>query len=374
MAIPSLSAARREESLSQLVGYYEKKLDFKSAYATALKMKFSKMNAKDKELRLGTLADLGGLNPVGHYKAALKSGLKGDQAMSLRQRMIVLSSNPVKELKAQASELRRSPSVLNEATLLVYARTGDKKGLKSILVMKELRHQSAPKFIAKQDFYSEIQSFKGRVASHKLNVRSDSAMQRTIKERMKLLKQADTYLADSLQYKDVTAQMLALDVVARENDRMVRDLVSLPLPAKLSTKEQKQYLDILKAKSKPYFLKSKVAQQKESEMWDHSAALVQLLKDYHSVRPELKKMLRHELQLLAQIPNGGRLQGDVDSALKESSLSQEELTSARKTVAQNPDNVRDIENLKNLETKIGHPLMPAYLEARLTQIQRGRSL
>jgi TolA-binding protein len=374
MALPGLSEARKEEALSQLVGYYEKKLDFRSAYGTALKMKFSKMAEKDKELRLGTLADLANLNPVGHYKAALASGLKGDTAMNLRERLVSLSGNPIKELKAQAPELRRNPTVLNETTLLVYARTGDAKALKSILAMKELRRHSAPNFIAKQDFYSELSSFKNRIGAQQLNGRSETWMTKTIKDRVKLLKQADAFLGDSLKFKDVTAQMMALDIVARENDRMVRDIVALPVPAKLKPNEQAQYLNALKTQSKPFFMKAKVAQQKESEMWDRSPALTQLVSDYRTVRPELKKLLRRELQLLSAIPNGGRLQGEVNSALNDTASSPQELASARKIVAENPNDVRQIENLKILETKIGHPLMPAYLEARLSQIQKGRSL
>ncbi|RYZ90360.1 MAG: tetratricopeptide repeat protein [Proteobacteria bacterium] len=374
MALPGLTAERKEEATGQLVGYFEKKLDFRSAYATALKMKFNKMSDKDKQLRLGTLADLANMNPVGHYKAALASGLRGDNALSLRQRLVILATNPVRELKAQAPELARRPSLLNETTLLVFAKTNDRKGLKSILAMKELRNQTAPNFIAKQDFYSEIGSFKNKIAAHQLNGKSDSAMGRTLKERMALLKKADAFLGDSLKFKDVTAQMLALDIVARENDRMVRDIVALPVPAKLNEKEQAQYLAALKAQSKPYFTKSKVAAQKESEMWEGSASLSQLVRDYRSVRPELKRVLKRELQLLAAMPNGGKLQSEVNSALNDSTLSINDLNSARKTVSANPTDVGQIENLKNLETKIGHPLMPAYLDARLSQLQRGRSL
>jgi hypothetical protein len=373
MALPGLSEARKEECLSALVGYYEKKLDFKNAYATAIKMKFPKMAAKDKELRLGTLADLANMNPVGHYKAALNSGLKGSTALNLRQRLVTLSANPVKELKTQASYLRGSPAALNESTLLVFARTGDKAALKSILNMKEMKRQTAPNFIAKQGFYSEVGSFKNRIASHQLNGRSDAGMQKTLKERMKLLKQADVLLGESLKYKDVTSQLLALDIVARENDRMVRDIVALPVPKKLTPTEQAQYINALKNQSKPFFMKSKVAQQKENEIWA-SGQLAHLIQDYRTVRPELKKLLRRELQLLAAIPNGGKLQADVTSALNDTALSQQDLVSARRTVAENPNDVRQIENLKILETKIGHPLMPAYLEARLSQIQRGRSL
>ncbi|WP_413289890.1 tetratricopeptide repeat protein [Bdellovibrio sp. HCB337] len=374
IAQPGVTEARREESLGKIVAYFERKLDFKTAYSTALKMKFGKTAQKDKELRLGTLADLAALNPTKHYRAALKAGLKGESARSARSRLVLLSSTPVKELKAQASELAKDPGLLNEMTLLVYARTGDKKGLKSILSMSALRRQTAPNFIAKQEFYSEMESFKARIARHKLNASTDSRLQKTIKERVKLLKEADNSLANSLRFKDVTAQLMALNVVASENERMVRDLVALPVPAKLTASEQKQYLDILKQKSKPYFTKAKFAQQRQNEIWNGSSSLAQLLKDFTSVRPELKKLLRRELQLLAQLPNDSRMHSNIVSALNESTLSMNDLLSARKTVAENPENIRDIENLKNLETKIGHPLMASYLEARLGRIQKGRSL
>lgn len=369
-----LSEERREESLGKIVSFHEKKLDFKNAYATAMRMKFKGMKTADKELRLGTLADLASMNPAGHYKKALASGLKGQSARSVRSRLVLLSATPVRELKAQASELAKDASLLNEITLLVYARTGDKKGLKSVLSMKELRRQTAPNFIAKQDFYSEVVGFKARIARHQLNVKSDSAMQRTIKERMKLLKEADKTLAESLKFKDVTAQLMALNVVSSENDRMVRDLVALPVPAKLTPAEQKQYLDLLKQQSKPFYVKAKFSQQRESEIWERSSAIPQLLTDFSTVRPELKKLLRRELNLLAALPSNSRNHGAIEKALNEGTLSWDDLVSARKTVAQNPENISDIEKLKNLETKIGHPLMPSYLEARLSRIQRGKSL
>lgn len=373
-AQPGLTEARREQVMGQLVSYHEKKLDFKAAYYTALKMKFPKTAPKDREMKLGTLADLAGLKPQKHYKAALSAGLKGEGSRAVRTRLVLLSSNPVRELKAQAPELARDPALLNETTMLVYARTGDKKGLKSVLAMRELRRQSAPNFMAKQEFYSQMEGFKNRIARHKLNGANDYSVQKTIKARIKLLKEADRYLADSLRFKDVTAQLMALNVVGTENERTVRELVALPIPKKLKPHEQKQYLEILKQQSRPYFMTAKVAQQKENEIWERSSALPQLLKEYNTVRPELKKLLRRELQLLANLPNNSAMHSNIVSALNESTLSANDLTSARQAVAQNPENVREIENLKNLETKIGHPLMASYLESRLSQIQRGKSL
>ncbi|HEY8269514.1 MAG TPA: hypothetical protein VIG33_01390 [Pseudobdellovibrionaceae bacterium] len=386
VSLPGVSADRREESLGQIVSYYEKKLDFKNAYHTALRMKFSKISLKDKELRLGTLADLATLKPQKHYHASLNAGLKGESARSVRSRLVLLSTNPTRELKAQADELAKDPGLLNEITLLVYARTGDGKALKPVLARRELHSRTAPNFIDKQGFYKEVASFKEQISRHQLSSRSDSSLQRTIKERVKLLKSTDTFLANSLKFKDVTAQLMVLNMISTENERMVRDLVALPIPPKLTASEQKQYLDILKLKSKPYFMKAKVAQQRESEVWDHSPAIPQLLKDYESVRPELKKYLHRELTLLAALSkdksgsvNNGKMRSRIVDALNENSSSTwsnqwSDLVNARKNVAENPESMSDIEKLKNLETKIGHPLMPSYLEARLSRLQRGKTL
>jgi hypothetical protein len=82
----------------------------------------------------------------------------------------------------------------------------------------------------------------------------------------------------------------------------------------------------------------------------------------------------NELSLLAQIPGEGIMKKGVEEALNSSPLSTKDLQNARQNVAANPDSIRDIENLKMLETKIGHPLMPAYLEARISHLQKGKSL
>jgi len=374
MAVPGLTREQRESSLEQLTGYYEKKLDFKNAYATALRLEMPKVSDKEKELRLGTLADLAGLNAAKHYRRALESGLRGEKSLVVRSRLVLISENPVKELKAQARELKQKPALLNETTLLVYAKTGDAAALQSILEMKELRHKSAPLFVKKQAFYDKIQREKAAISAHQLNSSKDRLLQKSIAERVSLLKKADKLLAESLTLKDVTAQMLALNVVSSENERMVRDLAGLPMPQDLTAQEQKQYISLLKAQSKPFLFKARVAQQKQQEIWNKSSALAQTLKDYEIARPELRNLLARELNLLNEVPGRGPMKTALENALSERQFSSRDLIAARNTVAEEPTNVRSLEKLKQIETKIGHPLMPAYLEARLSHLQRGKSL
>lgn len=374
LAIPQLSPAKKEQTLSALAAYYESKLDFKNAYIISTKMAQGKESSKDREFRLGTLADLAEMNPVKHYRAALKEGLRGEKSFTLRARLISLSANPVAELKAQAPDLKQKPALLNEMTIFVFAKTGNKNGLKSVLEMKEMRRQSAGLFIEKQDFYGKVSAFQAKIASMKLETKTDRLLAKTMNERIAALTQADRLLSEGLRLKDVTSQMMVLAVMTQENERLVHDLAGLPLPKGLNAAEEKQYLTILKGKSKPFLLKARVAQQKQQEVWNQSPALGQLVKDYKTVRPEVQRLLARELQILSQLPGSGKMKSAVNSALSESSFSARDLQSARQSVSQNPENIRDLENLKFLETKIGHPLMPSYLEARLNSLQKGKSL
>lgn len=374
LALPNLEASRRSELLEQLAAHYEKHLDFKNAYRIANLNTNSKMSEKDRQFRLGTLADLAEMNPQKHYKKALDLGIKGQRALVMRSRLVLLASNPVRELKAQAPELKRDPSLLNETALLVYARTQDKKQIKPILEMKELRRQSGAQYLKKQELFDKVLKFAGEFQNHKLNAKTDRLLQKTIKDRMKLASRADSLLAETVKAKDITAQLMMLTLMSMENERMVKDLASLPMPKGLTPAEQGQYVNLLKAQSKPYLLKAKVAQQKQQDIWNQSQALGQIANEYSMARPEIKGLLAREMQILTQLPGRGKMKSAIENAFDSSTISAKDLQSARQSVAENPLNVRDIQNLKNLETKMGHPLMPSYLEARLNQIQRGSSL
>ncbi|MGZ3771771.1 MAG: tetratricopeptide repeat protein [Bdellovibrio sp.] len=374
VAVPGFDSNKREAALEDLTGYYEKKLDFKKAYATALQLQNNKISEKEKQFRLGTLADLAGLDASKHYRKALNEGLQGDRAVTVRSRLVLTSENPVKELKTQSGELKHKPALLNETTLLVYAKAGNSPALESILDMKELRGKSAALFIKKQAFYNKVKSAQQNLSQVNFNQSNDRILQKSISHRKELLKKADNLLTESLALKDVAAQMLALNLIASENERMVKDLATLPLPKGLSKQELQQYVSLLKASSKPYLYTARMAEQKQKEIWNSSAAISQLVKDYRIARPEIRGLLARELNLLNSIPGKGPMKDAVEQALNESFAGTKELLSARQSVAEDPLNVREIEKLKILETKVGHPLMPAYLEARLNHLQRGKNL
>ncbi len=374
LQMKELSKDKKQALLEQLASYYEQRLDFKQAYNFAVQIRNKKTKEFENEFRLGTLADLGGLSAERHYRNSLKTGLSGSRSLIVRSRLVLLSANPVAELKKQAPQLRQKPDLLNDTVLFVYAKTENAKALRSILEMKELRHESAPHFVQSQDYYERITAFYSKIATLQLNSKSTKSLQRTLGERTAQLAKADKFLNESLSIKDITAQMLALNLVTRENERLVKDLAAIPAPKGLNTREQAQYTVLFKAKLRPFLYKSKMAQQKMQEVWDSSPAIAQLTNDYKVARPEIQKILVRELHLLSQVPGEGRMKVAVQAALNTSPASTKDLLVARQAVSENPNDAKELAILRDLETKMGHPLMPSYIEARLNHLQKGDRL
>ncbi|MGE3759155.1 MAG: hypothetical protein AB7H97_15435, partial [Pseudobdellovibrionaceae bacterium] len=192
------------------------------------------------------------------------------------------------------------------------------------------------------------------------------------------LKEADKSVKEENRLNDFTAQIFALSTLSFENNRMVYDLSSLPLPKGLRPQEQAQYMALLKKQSLPYLEKSQVAAQKLNEFWKNEKVIVRLADEYTASRPELRSLLVTELGILIALsPNSG-IRAYLKSALGKNAASttpsQKELVSARESVRANPESVKDLEKLKNLETKSGHTLMVSYLEGRLEQIRTEKSL
>lgn len=370
LATKSLSAKDREDALAQLVGEYEARLDFAKAYETALQMRFTGLSQAEKERRLGTLADLAGRNPSRHYNAALNAGLKGQASLALRARLVGMSANPMGEFKKQQKFLKADRQLFAETLLMVYAKTRDLKAVRAFTQDRSIRNLAPIRFIEKQPFYVEHQTLARQISIHRLRTKSDRQLQTSLQERLGLLKKADASVKKAVALGDFTAQVITLTTAATENERMAMDITALPLPAGLKPAEQQQYQQLIAQQAAPYSRKAQVVRQKLSEFWGNEAALNALIRDFEGARPEMKSLLRDELRLLAgAAPSGAKSR--LDRTLAQNGPEREELLSARENVRREPNDRRQLERLKALETKIGHPLMSSYLEVRLNSIQKG---
>lgn len=373
LSVPTLSAAERESTLASQVGYFEKKLDFKSAYTYAVKMKFPSMKTAERELRLGTLADLAGLKPQTHYARALKAGLNKNAELSVRNRLVLLAANPAKELKAQMPKMMSNPKLVADTTLLIYAKNRSSQ-LNFAVNNSRLQNQPSIQYIKKQYFYPQQSRLDQKIASHKLDLKNDARMAKSIQARLKLLGQADKSLAEAVQLRDFTAQIMALSTIERENMRLNQELLATPAPKGLTPKELARYAAILKKSANPYALKARYAQSKVQSLWNQKTNWQNLLRDYTRAQVSVQELIGQELKILANYAPNSQIKDLIEDTLDQSAGTRRDLLSARDSVSEDPNNVNQIEKLINLETKLGHPLMTTYLEQRLGQIQKTRNL
>jgi hypothetical protein len=124
-------------------------------------------------------------------------------------------------------------------------------------------------------------------------------------------------------------------------------------------------------KSKPFISKAVVARQRIQEIWNSSRGLAELASEYRKARPEIQTLLTKEIHILEQVPGNGFQKSELLKAVNSPTVSLSTLQAARNSVSDSPESLQKIENLKVLELKVGHPLMPSYLEARLSHIQKG---
>jgi hypothetical protein len=374
LGVKSLSPEEREATLANEVGYYEQKLDFKSAYHVALKMKFPHLKTAEKEFKLGTLADLGNLKPQRHYLKALSNGLSGSTALAVRQRLVLLASSPAHELKRQKSKLMASPKLLSETALLVYAKTRNARELSFVLNDRHLSSQPAIRFINKQPFYPKQQRLNQKIAAHRLDTSSDRRLAASIKARLRLLSEADKSLGEAIRLRDFTAQMMALSTVKNENQRLHQDLMSTPAPKGLKEVELSRYNAMLMRSAAPYLNKAQLAANKIDRLWSQTSEWQNILRDYAKARAEVQSLIAVEINILADLAPNSKVRSLLEDTLNQSRASQRDLLSARDAVSDSPNDPAQIEKLISLETKLGHPLMGSYLEQRLGQIHKEKSL
>jgi len=374
LALKTLSETDRQRIYLELVTYYETRLKFTEAYQWALRRQEPNLSVADREFRLGTLADLAHLKPEKHYRKALQAGLKGPRSFVVRARLVSLSSSPVAELRRQAPELRRRPELFQEVLLDVYVKSRSRKALEPWLTTKEIRSSLAARLILGEPLHGKIASQKRAFEGLAWTPENGRSLAGQAQKRLQALTKLDSLLAESLQARDISAQVQVLDLIRVENAKLAEDLKAIPVPRGLTALQLRSYERALDQRLRPLWAKSRLADSQIRKIWTTSAALDQLLQDYTASRPEVQNLLRPRLASLENIPGEGRLKSHLERALSSSSYTGRDLQQARLSVSKNPHDLREIENLKIVEHKIGHPLMPAYLEARIGHLQRGKRL
>jgi tetratricopeptide (TPR) repeat protein len=375
LMVKSLGKDDREYAMTQKVWVAELQLNFSLAYRLTQDMQLSNMSKADRELRLALLAELAGLNANKHYEAYLRIKPSGRAANLVRITLIKNSNRPWKELEKHQKYLKTTPDLFAGIALEVFARQKDLNKSERLLKTTNIGKYAAGQTIARHLALRDFRKFDAKIRSHRIYGYSDAATKKTLKERLKLLGQSERQAQLAFRKHDWTLQVLSLDLLARENRRLYRDIGGLPIPKRLSAADKIRYRQLLKQQSQPYLARAEKIENELSDIWSNSNSVQNLQTAYITATPDLQKLYRDEIQPLAlNAPSGAknRLLNLLNTPYKRPS--QKDILLARRELQANPFDISKAEQLRALEAQNGKPSMVVYLDERIGQMKKGRNL
>ncbi len=370
--LPKLSKEDKEFALSRKVWVAELRLDFKDAFKTAKTMEMKDLKADQKALRLALLSELSGQNPTSYYEQALHLTKEREKRSLIIAKITKLSKNPWRTMDQNFAEISKTPHVLAPLTLEVFARSQDYQKLEHVLKIPSVRSTPAGQTLSRYTFLKSFTGFETKISSHRLLSGSDQTLNRTLTERLKLLNEADRWANQAIQSNDWTLQILTLNRVAKENNRLFENLTKLPTPRSLKKAEREQYQTLLLQKAQPFQQKTQSVETKLATLWNQSGVINQMVSIIAKSSSEIRSLLAQEISRLLKVSPDDKkssLQSLLADAHKHRDHS--DLREATADLKQNPFDESRITRLKNLEDTDGSPAMSTFLEARLTQLHQG---
>lgn len=375
LAIPTLTSGDREWAMAQQVWALELQLNFEEAYRLSRQMELPDLSKPDRELRLALLAELSGLSAKPHHEAYLRLKPSGRSSNLVRVSLVKNVANQWKEFDRQFKFLKTTPDLMAGLVLEIFAKHKDNSRAERLLKSTQISQFPAGKTLQRHLDLKIFLAFDKKISNHKIYAYSDSAMQKTLRERAKLLNESERSAQNFIRRQDWTLQTLSLSQVARENRRLYQDIQTLPVPPRLRGAERSKYLQLLKQQSSPYLARAEKIEAQVQSSWSHSNSVQNLQAAYINAAPEMQKLIREEISQLAKnAPSGtkNRLQDLLNTPYRRPS--QKDILLARRELQASPFDVSRAEQLRELESQSGRPAMVAYLDERITQLRKGQTL
>jgi len=367
---PKIDEKDHEYALSRLAYASEMQFDFPAAYAYSSKMDMPQLSDADRELKLAMFAELAGKDPRKHEEAFLAHSKNAAKRAVVRAKLVRSSKNPGRELARQSGELKRFPSIYAPLVLEIYAQTNDRKFAERELRSRAVAAQPAGKVLARQLFLADFAKVDSAISSHRIRTKSDSLMQKTLAERIRLIGTVEKQAAKAIKTGDWTSQAVTLAVLSRENNRLYSDVMALPVPKRLRGKDRLQYQQMVEQQANVFLQKHDAIEQKLQAFWNDTKAFQSMVDDFATAKPELRRMMAREMKTLARVAPGDR-QTALNKALHEGidMASPQEVASATREARQAPFNVSSLAKLRELEESRSRETMVAYLDARLSTLK-----
>jgi tetratricopeptide (TPR) repeat protein len=371
LALPQASAADKELAYGRKAYFAELRLDFTTAFAATEKLEKS-LPVDEKNFKLAVFAELAGRQSAPFYMNYLAQTKDAERKPLVAAELVRKSKNPDVEIEKVKNVLTSNPALLAQLYAEAYAKTGKEALLKKVVGDAKLKDTDAGKLLQRQAFLKDFAAMKKPLAADKLDTKNQSKLAASIKRRAALLVKAEDFVKRSIQSGDWTAQLLAIDLIAREADRFYQDLLSAPMPAGLTPEEEQEYMQILSQQAMPYQTKAAEAKTKVGQFWGDSNWQEGLTNSWR--QQDLRKLINVEVAALKEIAPAeqiAKLETFKEETVLKERPSVQEIQAARQKVFDNPMDKTALEGLLQLERKSDNLAMSAYLANRIERLNKG---
>ena len=370
--IKGVSDADRANAMTRKLWVAELELNFGEAFELTKKLKLSGMSEEDRLLKLAMLAELSGKSSRGYYEQYLQRARNIENANIVRSKIVKSSSNPWRELNKHMNHLSKTPKLLADLTLEIYANHKNLNELSRILKVRGVGQTPSGQTMARFLFFKDFAPIEGKIRRGRLYASSDALLKRTLRERVENLRLADYWANRTIQLGDWSLQVITLAIVSQENERLYNDIMKMPIPRGIKGDQVNEYKKLLSSQAEPFRQKHESVEEKLNDMWNARKSLNPILEAYADSRGAVRKILSEELRSLARYAPSSAA-SDIKSALNDriDAPSQSALQRARVALKNDPFDKSRIESLKKLEIEKGSNTMVAYLDLRLSEMQKG---
>ncbi len=371
LSLKGLSRDDKEYALTQLVWAADLNLDFAEALRLTRTMTLPKLSPVDRHLRIALLQELAGQDPSKEYRAALRLTQNQKQAQGIRATLVRLSPKPWRTLREYKSELQKNPSLLSSLVIEIYAEQPDERQAKSILSSSKLGASPLLELFRQRDFLVTWKGLDRKISQHALIARSEVLMQNSLRRRLDLLNQLDELGQNAVRNQDGLGQMLVLNSMARENNRLFTEIKKLPIPRGLKGADRDKYQALLNSKAAEFQKRATTAEQTLADFWQKDKIIPALAQAHSESTGAVRTLIKGQLLALAKISSAGnrrQIEKIVNQAQERPTA--RDLAQARRRVQKRPFNLSELMDLKRIAEQRGEATMVVYLDGRITKLRK----
>lgn len=372
---------------AKMAYFSDLKMDFKSALTLTEQLPESIISADKKNLKLAMYSDLLGQNSTAYLKKFVETSK--DQATKEVAVLEIVKKSPGmdEEIKKQEKIIPTSYKTLGELAGMSYLANAEKSyGLQMVEKNAEIKKTPQGILITNDQKLKKLGELGDSI--QKMALDSDIAkkdfqkkLAKDMQARVAAFTKLDELAAEAIKTKDWTLQVVSLSLIARESERFYTEILSLPMPDKLSPEEQSEYMRLLGEKAQPYKSKADLAKTKSNEFWNDSSWQANMSSKLSGPYATLAQTEKNQLLKVADDKNKTILADLMGSAnasiakgakksptMAEGKIPAAEIENAKSQVKNEPFNISKIMTLKEMESKNGNVAMVQYLEGRINDL------